>query len=458
MDQGMNIELKQKQNLQLNQQLVQSIQMLQLNKLELLDYIDKQVLENPVLEIEYTDQHESLERDREDFIDHKEYMRKIENHGYEDYSVHHNDRSEDYAYLNFAYEDKNLYMDLNEQLFTRRLSKKEYQIGEMIIENIDHRGFFIESLQFIANQTSSSISFVEDVLKIIQSFDPIGIGARDVTECLLIQAKDRDDPLLMKIITEHLDDIASNQLNRIKEKLKVPMDLILKKIEIIKSLNPKPGASYFQGETTKYIIPDARIEKHYERYKVTMLNDFIPNLYISPQYLQLVKNDGGDKETKYYVNRKMSSAQWLINSIAQRQETIHKILDEIVKTQFEFFEKGVKYLKPLRQKDMADMINVHESTISRATTNKYVETPQGIFELKYFFSSAINTDFGEEISAKAIKANIQDIVTQENKKKPLSDEKIRLELEELGYIISRRTVAKYRTELNIPASSKRKEF
>lgn len=453
---NLNIQLTQRQELRLSQELIQSIELLQLNQMELRSFIQEELTKNPTLEIEYKDSSESLEEALDESQDQDEYLQELESYGYSNRSTVQYQSEEEYSFLDYATVETSLDEILLEQLKTEDLEDIQDDIGEYLISLLDKNGFLSRTLEEITEDIPLPAEELLEVLEIIQTFEPSGIGARNLEECLLIQAKEYQDPLLNDMIENHLEDIGANRLNKIAKDCKISMDEVVKKVEIIKSFNPKPAASYYQGEITSFIVPEARVEKVEEEYQITMLNDDLPSLFISEDYINMYKESSD--ETKGYLNKNISAAQWIIDSIRQRQETIKKIIEEIVKNQKKFFEEGPKRLRPMSQKEMADLVDVHESTVSRAISDKYIETPQGVLELSFFFGQTIAKSNGEEFSSTAIKSFLQEIVDQEDKSSPLSDEALRVELKAHGIKISRRTVAKYRDELEIPNSLGRKEF
>lgn len=301
---------------------------------------------------------------------------------------------------------------------------------------------------------------VERVLKVIQTFEPLGVGSRTLVECLLIQveAKDIKAKLIKKIIKKYLNDLAHNRLSKIAKEENVDLLKVQKACDFIRTLEPKPGRSFSGNyEEVKYIVPDATIQFIDGEYIIQINEVTGPKLNINNFYRNLIK-DSEDKVTTEYLSNKLNSALWIIKSIEQRRQTIYKVIESILKFQLEFFNKGDKKLVPLTLKDVAEDIHMHESTISRATNGKYVQTPRGLFELKYFFSIGISRSTGEDISATSIKSIIKDIIDGEDSKKPYSDQKIADILKNKGNSISRRTVAKYRNELEISSSTMRRRY
>jgi RNA polymerase sigma-54 factor len=340
------------------------------------------------------------------------------------------------------------------------LSDEEQQIGRLIIGNLEIGGYLCSSVEDIAHTGGFSIESVEAMLKIMQNFDPPGICARNLQETLIIQIKRLgiNDPLLESIISDHIKNLENKNYKKIALALDTKIDKVISAVNIIKYLEPKPGRQ-FTTEESCYIIPDIHVYKDGDDFKVMMNDDGLPKLKINRLYKDAVSNGKElSKEAKSYLNDKMQSASWLIKSIHQRQKTIHSVMESIIKFQREFFDKGVAYLKPMILKDVAEDINMHESTISRVTTNKYAYTPQGLFELKYFFNSSIRRTNGDSMASESVKERIKSLIEQEDPKSPLSDNTITELLEKANINIARRTVAKYREMLHILPSSKRKQF
>ena len=348
------------------------------------------------------------------------------------------------------------------QLKLSRITDAEMKIGEQIIGNLDNNGYLVASIEEIAKQEGVEESFVEGVLKKIQEFDPPGIAARDIKECLLIQARILGvlTPLGESIINEHLKDLETKNYSNISRKLKVPMSEVLQAVCIISSMDPKPGSVYTE-ERIDTITPDVYVSKAGEEYKIILNDDGLPKLRISNFYKEIMggSNTYPDAEnSRKYIRERMQSATWLIKSIQQRQRTIYKVTESILKLQRDFFNYGINYLKPLVLRDIADDVEMHESTISRVVTNKYMHSPRGIFELKYFFSSRIQKTSGDAVASKSVKEEIKKIVSAENPKKPYSDSDIVDLLKKSGISIARRTVAKYREMMRVLPSSKRKKY
>jgi RNA polymerase sigma-54 factor len=326
------------------------------------------------------------------------------------------------------------------------------------VEGEDDDSAVRDPLVRVAFEAGVGIEFAEKVLKKVQSLDPPGVAARDLRECLLLQARhlNADLPEVVAIVERHLKHLESKNYAAIARDLKIPIEQVVKAVKVIAAFEPKPGRAY-TSEEAQYITPDVHVQKIGDRYVVVLNDDGLSKLRISGMYRQALKN-GSAGAAKEYIQDKLRSAVWLIRSIHQRQRTIYKVTESIVKFQKDFFDKGIAYLKPLILRDVAEDIGMHESTVSRVTTNKYVHTPQGIYELKFFFNSAIARTGGDEIASEAVKNHIKQIVAAEDPKRPHSDQKIVELLKGQNIEIARRTVAKYREVLGILPSSKRKKF
>src|SRR2546425_306490 len=320
----------------------------------------------------------------------------------------------------------------------------------------DLTAVIFDSDEEIAQRCQTTVEEVRKVVAIVQAFDPPGVAARSIQECLLIQLKadPNPDPVSVEIVEEHFEDLSRRRYPDIARALKLPLDRIMESVEEIMGLEPKPGRR-FGGNDSRYIVPDVVVHKMGSEYVVVLNEDGIPRLRVNSLYRSLLRNSS-DGEARQYVDQKLRSALWLIKSVDQRQRTLRKVTQSIVKFQREFLDKGLPYLRPLSLRDVGEDIGMHESTISRVTTNKYVETPQGLFELKFFFHSGIASGDGEMVSSVSVKKMIQDLLANEDPSKPLSDQEVALILKGRGLTIARRTVAKYREELGILPSHQRR--
>jgi len=479
------VEIGLQQNLTLTQQLVmtpqlqQAIKLLQLSRLELAEMIRQEMEENPALE-EAAQQEEPespAETEQKEADAAKDEIKEVEidekvgtDTDWENYIDEFNSTGRVYVesenreapnYEAFTGNKKTLDDHLKWQLMLNGLEREKEEIGLLIIGNLNMDGYLCATIGEVAETAEVTPEEAEQVLKILQGFDPPGVCARNLSESLLIQADllGITTPVLTKILTDHLKNLENRNIKKIAKDLNVSEDEIRSAVKIIQYLEPKPGRIFADNDST-YIIPDIYVYKQGDEYKIVLNDDGLPKLQINSFYKDAVaKKKKLHKETKNYLNEKMQSASWLIKSIHQRQRTIYLVMESIIKFQREFFDKGIAYLKPLILKDVAEDIDMHESTISRVTTNKYAYTPQGLFELKYFFNSSISRGTGEDaLASESVKDRIKTLVENEDPEAPLSDEKIADLLSEANIRIARRTVAKYRKMLKILPSNKRKNF
>ncbi|MCA9730546.1 MAG: RNA polymerase factor sigma-54 [Deferribacteres bacterium] len=352
----------------------------------------------------------------------------------------------------------NLSEHLLEQLHLLNLSPEANEIGEYVIWNINEMGYLGCEVSVIAHNLDVSEDEVENVLEKIQRFDPVGIGARNLQECLLIQLQEQTPPdkLTIEIIRDHFEDFSNRRYERIIKKLDMDDEDMRGVIEAVTHLNPKPGDGYVSFADS-VVVPDLAIVRKEDEFEIVMNDWNIPNLRINNSYKTLLLDKKStSRETKDFVRKRLESARWLINSIHQRRMTILKVVEKLIEKQYDFFDRGKEYIRPMILKDIADEINMDISTVSRVTNGKYVQTEYGVFELKYFFSEGIKTDSGEDVSNRRVKQLIKEIIDKEEKKKPLNDQKIADMLNEQGYTLARRTVAKYREQMDIPVSRLRK--
>lgn len=332
------------------------------------------------------------------------------------------------------------------------------QIGEGIIGNLNDDGTLVATVDEIASMGPWPTEDVERALTLIQTFDPVGVAARDLQECLTLQIRHlglAGSPA-ERIVTEHLRLLQNHQIPELSRRMGMSIEELKEHIELIRHLDPKPGSRH-NPSTSQYVIPDVYVMKVEDEYVAVLNEEGLPQLRISPVYRRLLdKNGENSDETRAYVKDKFRSALWLIKSVEQRQKTIHKVATSIIHFQRDFLDHGIEYLRPLVLRDVANDIGMHESTVSRVVTNKYMHTPQGVFELKYFFHSGISSSYGEAVSSVTIKQRIRKIIEQEDARRPLSDSKIVSILQREGLELARRTIAKYREELKIPTSNQRK--
>lgn len=462
-----SLSLEQTQKLVMTPELRQAITILQLSSIELSEYIEQEILNNPVLEIkedsakENNDDLEDVKlEDKEDSkeeIDWEEYFQDSNNYDYKNSKVNYD--QEEYSYENFITKAPTLQEHLIFQLQLSLLPKEYMRIGEFLIGSLNRNGYLTCSTQDIAKILKVGVDEVEKVLELIQTFDPLGVGARNIEECLLIQVYQQDikNPNVEIVIKSHLKELAEGRYSKIAEALNISLKEVQEIKDIIQSLEPKPGRN-FQDSGVQYVVPDAIIKKVDGEYIIIINDTTAPRLTINNFYRELLSSESKGSSISKFLENRFESALWLIKSIDQRRMTLYNVVNSIVEVQRDFFEKGIHYLKPLTLKDIADMIGVHESTVSRATNGKYVQTPRGTYELKFFFSSGIDNVSGDATSSESIKKMLKDIIDNEDSYNPYSDQKITDMFRQKGIIISRRTIAKYRDELNIPPSTRRKRY
>lgn len=454
-----SMNLTQEQRLVMTQEMQMSIKMLQMSVNDLREYIDKEFEENPILDIKDTSQEKSSISEEKfmDKYDYKEMIKYFEfdNYGAQSYGNYDND---ELSPFNFISEKKSLKEYLHEQLMEVYIDEYTLEIGDYIIENLDHRGYLECDLKQICNELKISEEKGEEVLKIVQDLDPYGIGARNIKECLLIQLNKLalDDDIIVKMVEENLEDIAENRYGVIAKKLNISPREAQRYGDIIKRLEPKPSRGFYTGEEVKFIIPDAAIRELDGEFIIIMNDSVVPKLSINKTYKDVLTNN--DEIASNYVKDRLNKALFLIKSIEQRRSTLYRVLEIIIIKQREYFEKGYNFLKPMTLKEIAEELQVHESTISRAVKDKYVLTDRGTVRIKDLFTTSISSLNSEDTGVIKIKNKIKEIIESEDKKKPYSDQNISDKLKENGMNISRRTVAKYREEMQIRSSSKRKRL
>ena len=463
------------QKLILTPSLQQAIKLLPMSTLELADMLTQEVVENPMLEEVPTEDLQPVETPAEAEQPAADAEQpKDATDGWED---------SDYAdffgeYLDDGYRPRpvrevrelppientlstvaSLSDHLLWQLTLQTDDGLQREIGTAIIGNLDDDGSLVASVEEIAAMGDWSIDDVERALTMVQQFDPVGVAARDLQECLILQLRHLGlgDTITETIVAEHLRLLQNHQIAEISRRLGITVDELKHHVDIIRQLDPKPGARH-NPQQSQYVIPDVYIVKVEDEYVAALNEEGLPQLRISPVYKRLLDKSGAGSsdETRAYVKEKFRSALWLIKSVDQRQKTIHKVATSIIKFQRDFLDHGIESLRPLVLRDVANDIGMHESTVSRVVNNKYMHTPQGVFEMKYFFHSGISSSYGENVSSVTIKQRIRKIIDNEDQRKPLSDSKIVNILQSEGLILARRTIAKYREELKIPTSNQRK--
>lgn len=348
---------------------------------------------------------------------------------------------------------------LHQQLREAGLSEKEHRIGELIVGSINDDGYLLQSVEEMAAATGFEASQIRDVLVIVQDFDPIGVGAGDVRECLLLQLErmGQADSLVAAVVKNHLEQLGNKQFKEIAQSQAVPLEQVHQAAKVIATLEPKPGR-IFSAEAPAYIIPDVVVEKTEAGYQVNLNDEHIPRLWISRQYKDMLQNVATEPDVKAYIHERIRSGLFLIKSITQRQRTLYRVAVEIVRVQSEFLDFGLAQLKPLAMAEVARIIGLHETTVCRAVANKYLKTPRGLFAMKYFFNPGLRTVDGQTVSNKTVQDKITALVTGEDPAHPLSDQDLVDRLKGEGWQVARRTVAKYRLVLKIPPSHLRRQI
>lgn len=466
---AMNIKLglKQSQRLVMTTMLQQAIKLLPLAKLELVQLIRQELSENPLLDENPTIEEDDFPQREEKITEKKENEDSESDFNWESYFQNRNNSgfslsvdSKTSSPENRIANEVSLSDYLLWQLSLSSNDSLERCVGAFLIGNIDNDGYLKCDLEEAARHCNVDIEFAGNVLKFIQSFDPPGIAARNLQECLLLQISQlgKNGSLAEKLVENHLEKLEERFYSRIAKEEGVSVDDIIAAVKFIRELNPEPGLKY-NPKQIEYIVPDVIVVKVDDDYQIITNNEGIPRLRINPFYEKLLKKKNSMQSAdKQYIEDKFKSALWLIKSIEQRRQTLEKVTKSIVKFQREFLDKGAFYLRPLVLRDVAEDIEMHESTVSRITTNKYMHTPQGIFELKYFFHSGIDSLIGDTASSVTVKERIKKIILNENSKRPYTDQEIVELLRKENVIIARRTVTKYRKEMKVLPSSRRKKI
>lgn len=451
------LELKQTQKLAqqlvLTPQLQQAIRLLQLSQMELLEAIEQEIKENPVLEIEEESAEQKEIQKKEEVTEWLERFSPSEDFiGREDKDF--------FDYENMVKKASDLRDYLRWQVGVSEFSREERVWAEWIIENIDDNGYLASSLPEISAASGIPVEQLEGVLKKVQKLDPAGVGARDLKECILIQYEEtgEKDPAFEAVVGSHFELFRKMDLKDIARKTGYPVEKIREIFERIKSFDPKPGRNY-ESDQTIYVVPDVYVVKTEDGFEVLLNDEGIPELKMSRYYMNLYADEKLNGDAREYIKKKIKQAEWFMKSLEQRQKTLYLVSKSIVDFQQEFFEKGVRCLKPLILKDVAHYIGVHESTVSRITTNKYMGTPFGVYEMKFFFTTGVGSESGEAVSTNAVMDLIMEIISKEDKKDPLKDEEIVALLKsQYNITIARRTVAKYREVLHIQSSRERRRL
>jgi RNA polymerase sigma-54 factor len=482
----MALEIRQTQKLSqklvLTQQLQQAIELLVLNSVELLEAVNKELLENPALEEVPGSRDEQIagadKAKQENAAHTTDENSEPAQHQQEELGVdwnkvlEENRKSDGSRQASSGSQSDEMPsieatlasgMDLSDhliwQLTLQSCTDAEYVAAESIVHNLDHRGYLVSTLDEIRLETGVHTDAVEGAMMIVQGFDPIGVAARNLEECLLIQARFYwpEDPYILELLSNHLSDLERHDYPKIAKALDIHVEDVIEYHRMIRTMDPRPGRKY-NDSPDRYIVPDISVVKVGDEWKIAQNDDGMPRLRVSSYYQKVLGNTSSSKEDKAYIKERLESADFLIKSIYKRQRTIHRVMACILDRQRGFFEGGAEKLKPLVLREIADEIGVHESTVSRVTTNKYVQCPHGIFELKYFFNAGISRLYGEDLAAEAVREKIRKLIADEDAKRPLSDQGIVQLLVGDNIKIARRTVAKYREGMGILPSSKRKRI
>ena len=459
------------QKLILTPSLQQAIKLLPMTTVELAELLNQEMVENPLLEEAQVEEpvvdaaatpeqeQEKKKDDGKDAWDDADYEYFFGEYLDEGYRPRQPQEVRELPPIENTLSTKNSLSDhLTWQLSLQTNDESMREIGSAIIGNINDDGYLVASIDEIAALGDWEIAEVEKALEHIQTFDPVGVGARDLQECLLLQVRHLGlgGTPVETLVRDHLRNLQNHRIPELARALGVEPEEIKHHLEVIKHLDPKPGARYTPADS-QYVIPDVYVVKTDEGYRAQLNEDGLPQLRISPVYRRLLDKGGETTdETRAYVKEKFRSALWLLKSVDQRQKTILKVATSIITFQRDFLDRGIEHLRPLVLRDVANDIGMHESTVSRVVNNKYMHTPQGVYEMKFFFHSGISSSFGESVSSVTIKQRIKKIIEGEDQRRPLSDSKIMSILQNEGLALARRTIAKYREELKIPTSNQRK--
>jgi RNA polymerase sigma-54 factor len=476
---GLRLSLKVSQRQILTPSLVQMVSMLVLNKLELKEMINQEMLENPVLEelidepavstgtLGEREEYQATSaadqevrdaagaKDSFDQIDFDAYFKEYLDPGYRTPQA---ESVELPSFENFLSAPTNLIDHLTWQLTLSCQPPEVADAIEAILGNLDDEGYLPIALEEVAASSGCELKTLEDALNLVQECDPVGVGARDLRECLLLQLKDRhkEHTLAWRIVSDHLKQVENKQLKEIAKAQKATPEEVQGALDLIRRLNPFPGRKFNQSER-RVIEPDVYVVKTGDEYNVVMNEEDIPQLRVSSAYKNLLEPGAENKDARNYIKERYSSAMRFIKNVEQRKQTIMKVAQVIVARQRDFFDAGQDYLKPMMIKEVAEEIGVHPSTVSRAVAEKYAYTPQGIFELRYFFSEAVNGPTGSAIPLLTLKRMVRKMIDAEDKANPLTDDELAKRLSEQGIDVNRRTVAKYRADLKIPSTHQRRD-
>jgi RNA polymerase sigma-54 factor len=455
------ISLEQSQRPVLTPELRQAIAILQLATVDLVQYVDSEMLENPLLEQNDEESSDSRPEENDSRIDWITYLSESEQFDYRTEQAPADQGEQDRTnWDSFVAQVPGLGEHLTLQLHLTLSDPCQIAIGEFLIGNIDEHGYLQVNLEETCQTCACSLDEAVAVLRAIQSFDPPGVGGTCLTECLLIQLEQRGlkDAVMEKLVNKHLDDLAAGKISLIAKDLGLTEQETLSRVEVIRSLDPKPGRNFSRPGETKYIVPDVVVELVGDEYVVVVNDTMVPRLMINNTYRDLIKRrDTCDRDTIQFIETKLKAALWLIRGIEQRRSTLQRVMMLIIQFQKDFFEQGAAHLKGLTLRQVAEAANLHESTVSRATANKYVQTPRGLFDMKFFFRRGVENEFtGEIVASEVVKRILKELVNVEEAGHPYSDQALCALIEARGLHIARRTVAKYRQDMNIlPAHQRR---
>ncbi len=474
--QGLKLNLKVAQKQILTPGLVQMVSVLALNRLELREMINQEMIANPVLEElseeptpadNYSD--ETFLKNETEKVPEKEaanpfdefdvgtFFNQYLDTGGDGGLSQEREISERPSFEKFLSSPAGLTDHLMWQLSVTICSDSVKEIAENIIGNLDENGYLVASVEELRENEKYSQDDFDDALAVVQEFDPIGVGARDLRECLLLQLKafDPQNTLAQQVVSDHLKQVQSNQLKEVARALNRPLDIVKHALEAIKKLDPRPGLRYNKTEP-RLVEPDVYFRKVDDLWQVFLNEDDMPQLRLSPTYRRLLTRDAADKDVRNYVKERFTAAIQLMKNIEQRKHTILRVCQSIIARQGEFLNHGPDALKPMMIKEVAEEVGVHPSTVSRAVANKYAHTPQGVIELRSFFSEAVNGPEGSGMSLLTLKRLVKKMIDEEDATKPLTDEQIAKKLDDAGIHVTRRTVAKYREDMRIPSTHQRR--
>ena len=456
--------------------LVQMVSVLALNRLELKEMINQEIMANPVLEElqedgvtaeNYTDE-AFLKKETEqvpeteaanpfDEFDFGSFFTQYLDTGAERAASSEREEIEKPSFEKFLSSPSSLTEHLNWQLSVSICTETVRTIAEAVIGNLDENGYLTATLDEIAQSGNFSMEDVEEALALVQEFDPPGVGARDLAECLVLQLKvlDPQNALAQQIVTGHLKFLQNNQLKEISRDLNRPVDLVKRAVDVIKRLDPKPGLRYNKTEP-RLVEPDVQFRKEEGEWQVYMTDDDVPQLRLNPTYRRLLARDAADRDVRHYVKERFTAAIQLMKNIEQRKHTILRVCQSILRRQADYLDYGPDHLRPMMIKEVAEEVGVHPSTVSRAVANKYAHTPSGVLELRSFFSESVNGPQGSEMSLLSLKRRVKQMIEEEDATRPLTDDQITKKLNEEGIHVTRRTVAKYREDLRIPSTHRRR--